>query len=329
MKASKKILITGAAGFIGYYASKAFLEEGFEVLGIDNINDYYSTDLKKFRLKDIRNHNKFNFLLQDLIDADKLSKTVDSFKPDVVIHLAAQAGVRYSLKNPKSYLDSNIISFFNLLEAIKNNSLEKFIFASSSSVYGNLTSVPYREDSSTDRPISLYAATKKANESLAYAFAVNSGIQTIGLRFFTVYGPKGRPDMAYFKFSELISNGKEITVFNEGKMSRDMTFIKDVVQGIIQAVKFKNFSKEIPYEIFNLGNDSPVETWDLINFIENFFGVKSKYNFKKNNTEVKKTWADISKAKKLLNYNPKTQFDEGMKLFLEWYVEFKEKDNQP
>ena len=215
------------------------------------------------------------------------------------------------------------------MEAIKNNSLEKFIFASSSSVYGNLTSVPYREDSSTDRPISLYAATKKANESLAYAFAVNSGIQTIGLRFFTVYGPKGRPDMAYFKFSELISNGKEITVFNEGKMSRDMTFIKDVVQGIIQAVKFKNFSEEIPYEIFNLGNDSPVETWDLINFIENFFGVKSKYNFKKNNTEVKKTWADISKAKKLLNYNPQTQFDEGMKLFLEWYVEFKEKDNQP
>ena len=323
MEKVNRILVTGSAGFIGYHVSKALLGEGFEVLGIDNINDYYSPELKKYRLKDLTKQKKFNFIKEDLINLDKVCKIVDSFKPEVVIHLAAQAGVRYSLKNPKSYLDSNLISFFNILEAIKIKRLKKFIFASSSSVYGNSTSVPYSEESPTDKPISLYAATKKANESLAYAFSLNSGIHTIGLRFFTVYGPKGRPDMAYFKFSDLINSGKEITIFNEGNMSRDMTYISDVVQGILQAIRFENFTKEIPYEIFNLGNDSPVSNWDLINFIEDFFEIKGKYKFQETNTEVKKTWADITKSKKLLNYAPDTKFEEGMKRFLDWYLDFK------
>ena len=322
MKEANKILVTGSAGFIGYHVCKTLLGEGYEVLGIDNINDYYSTELKEYRLKDLTAHKKFNFIKEDLVNLDEICKIVDAFKPEVVIHLAAQAGVRYSLKNPKSYRDSNLISFFNILEAIKVIGLKKFIFASSSSVYGNSASVPYSEESSTEKPISLYAATKKANESLAYAFSLNSGIQTIGLRFFTVYGPKGRPDMAYFKFSELISSGKEITIFNEGNMSRDMTYISDVVQGILQAIKFEHFTKEIPYEIFNLGNDSPVSNWDLINFIEDFFETKGKYKFQETNTEVKKTWADITKSRKLLNYIPNIKFEEGMKLFLDWYLDF-------
>ena len=207
---------------------------------------------------------------------------------------------------------------------MKDFKVDKFIFASSSSVYGNSSALPYSEDAPTNRPVSLYAATKKTNEILAHAFSFNTGTPTIGLRFFTVYGPKGRPDMAYFKFAKLISSNEEITVFNKGKMSRDMTYIDDVVQGITASVKFDKFTNTIPYELFNLGNNSPISTWDLIYCIEDFFGFKGNYIFEQSDTEVERTWADIKKPRKMLGYHPKTKFEDGMNYFLNWFIDYKE-----
>ena len=325
MRDKKRILITGAAGFIGFYASKRYLSADYEVMGLDSLNSYYDPNLKSIRLNELRDFDNFIFNALDLKDLDQLKEVFSSFKPEIVIHLAAQAGVRYSLINPQSYLDSNVVAFYNILECIKLIDLKKFVFASSSSVYGNSLNVPYAEVDDTSNPVSLYAATKKSNEVLAYSHAFNNNIPTIGLRFFTVYGPYGRPDMAYFKFADLISSNKKMVIYNEGKMSRDMTYIDDIVQGITQAVKFNEFTTDVPFEIFNLGNNSPVSTWKLVKYIEKYFEIKAEYTFEDSPIEVTETWANISKSKKLLDFEPSTKFEKGMDTFLEWFCLYKEK----
>jgi UDP-glucuronate 4-epimerase len=324
MKNNKRVLITGAAGFIGSYASKYYLNLGYEVIGLDNLNSYYDVDLKKIRLEELNNLNNFLFKKLDLINLEQLEEIFSIFKPEIVIHLAAQAGVRHSLVDPQSYLDSNVISFYNLLECLKKSPVKKFVFASSSSVYGNSSKVPYSESDKTSSPVSLYAATKKTNEVLAYSFAFNNSIPTIGLRFFTVYGPKGRPDMAYFKFADLISSNKEMTIYNEGKMSRDMTYIDDIIQGLSKAVSFDSFASETPFEIFNLGNNSPVSTWQLVQYIEKYFDKECNYSFQNSSIEVKETWANINKSEKLLEFAPTTEFSKGMTNFLDWFKRYKQ-----
>ena len=324
MKDNKKVLITGAAGFIGSYASKHYLNLGHDVIGVDNLNSYYDIDLKTLRLEELKNSNNFHFKKLDLMNLEQLEEIFFIFKPEIVIHLAAQAGVRHSLVDPESYLNSNVISFYNLLECIKKSPVEKFVFASSSSVYGNSSKVPYSESDKTSSPVSLYAATKKTNEVLAYSFAFNNSIPTIGLRFFTVYGPKGRPDMAYFKFADLISSNKEMTIYNEGKMSRDMTYIDDIIQGLSKAVSFDSFTSEIPFEIFNLGNNSPVSTWQLVQYIEKYFDKECNYSFQNSSIEVKETWANINKSEKLLEFVPTTEFSKGMESFLDWFKSYKQ-----
>ena len=259
-----------------------------------------------------------------MIDFNEMEELFFSFQPKIVLHLAAQAGVRHSLIDPKSYLDSNIISFYNLLECLKNSSIEKFVFASSSSVYGNSREVPYAESDETNSPVSLYAATKKSNEVLAHSFAFNTNIPTIGLRFFTVYGPQGRPDMAYFKFADLISSNKEIIIYNDGEMSRDMTYIDDIVQGISKAVSFEGFKNHTQFEVFNLGNNSPVSTWQLVKHIEKYFAKAADYSLENSHIEVKETWADLKKSENLLNYQPSTDFSYGMDKFLDWFRVYKE-----
>jgi UDP-glucuronate 4-epimerase len=323
MTQETRILVTGAAGFIGSFCSHALLKMGFKVLGIDNLNHYYDINLKEERLTTLFKHQNFSFEQVDLIDSLKVESIIKSFKPNIFLHLAAQAGVRYSLENPKAYIDSNIVAFSNILELLSDYKIEKFIFASSSSVYGNTSNIPFSEMQPTVSPTSLYAATKMSNELLAYSFAYNTNIPTIGLRFFTVYGPKGRPDMAYFKFADLISSHKKITVYNQGKMSRDMTYIDDIVNGTISAISFSDFGSKVDFEIFNLGNNSPIKTWDLIREIEGYFGYKSDYVYVDSSLEVKDTWADLSKSKKMLNYSPTTTFNDGIKSFLDWFTTYK------
>ena len=316
---SKLILITGAAGFIGSATAKYLLDNNFDVVGIDNINSYYDVSLKHERLAMLESHVNFRFFNADISDSHALKEIFSEIHPNIVINLAAQAGVRYSLENPQVYLESNLIGFFNILENVKNFGVERLIFASSSSVYGSSDETPYQTTAVTDKPVSLYAATKKSNEALAYAYSNIYKIPTIGLRFFTVYGPMGRPDMAYFKFANMISSGQEMVVYNEGKMSRDMTYIDDIVSGIVSSIDHNEFKEDPYYEIFNLGNNSPVSTWKLIECIETSLGKKAKYTFENSDIEVKETWADISKSTRYLNYNPQTSFEDGMRIFLEWY----------
>ena len=316
---NKIILVTGSAGFIGASLSKKLLENDYDLIGIDNVNDYYDVSLKKERLDILKSHEKFKFYETDIAKNDEIKDIFSKHKPDIVINLAAQAGVRYSLENPEAYVESNLLGFFNILENVKNLKCQRLIFASSSSVYGHSEEIPYKVDGCTDKPVSLYAATKKSNEALAYSYNNIYKIPTIGLRFFTVYGPMGRPDMAYFKFANMIASEEEITIYNEGKMSRDMTYIDDIVDGIISAIGFDKFSNDKSFEIFNLGNNAPISTWDLLNHIENSLGKKAIYKFEESEIEVKKTWADISRSTEYLNYNPSTSFKQGMDKFLDWY----------
>jgi UDP-glucuronate 4-epimerase len=316
---NKVLLITGSAGFIGSVTAKKLLMLGYQVIGIDNLNSYYDVSLKKERLEELEPHKNFKFFNIDIADSEKLTNLFQELRPNIVINLAAQAGVRYSLENPRAYLDSNLVGFFNILENVKNFNIERLIFASSSSVYGASSEIPYKVTTSTDSPVSLYAATKKSNESLAYAYSNICKIPVIGLRFFTVYGPMGRPDMAYFKFTNMIAKNKEMTIYNEGKMSRDMTYIDDIVDGVVSSISFDSFKEDSFYEVFNLGNDAPVSTWTLVEYIEKYIGQKAKYKFEFSEIEVKKTWADISKSRSGLNYNPKVSFEQGMDNFLSWY----------
>ena len=327
-----KILITGAAGFIGFHSCIKFLNEGFTVTGIDNLNSYYDVELKKNRIKEIKKglikkkqKKKFNFIKLDLKNYDKLEKIFTKNKFDFVLHLAAQAGVRYSLINPFSYLDSNIIGFFNVLQLSKNSKIKHFTYASTSSVYGGNKKMPFSEKDNTDIPLQLYAATKKSNELIAYSYSHLFKLKTTGLRFFTVYGPWGRPDMALFKFVKNIIKKKHIDIFNNGKHSRDFTYVDDIVQGIYKIIvsKNKNSNQKTPYQVFNIGRGKSEKLMDFIKEIENNLKIKSKKKFLPlQKGDVEKTYANTSKLFKNFNYKPKVPIKKGIKNFINWYIKY-------
>ena len=312
------ILVTGAAGFIGFYLSKSLLDDGFSVVGVDNLNDYYDINLKKERLAQIGNYENFIFKEVDISNRNKIKEVFLKFKPFKVINLAAQAGVRYSIENPYAYLDSNLVGFLNIIELCRHNNVEGLIYASSSSVYGSNTKIPFDVGDKTDNPISLYAATKKSNELIASTYSHLYGLNTTGLRFFTVYGPWGRPDMAYYIFTTNIINKKAISVFNNGKMKRDFTYIDDIISGLRAAI-----DKNYRCEIFNLGNNKSENLMNFINLIESELKIKAEIKFKPMQPgDVKETYAEISKSTNMLSYNPKISIEDGMKKFIVWYKKY-------
>lgn len=332
-----KILVTGAAGFIGYHLCEKLVALGHSVIGLDNLNDYYDVNLKQSRLKQLGisgalEHNasiesdihgdKFKFIKLDIEDRVNLSLLFEESSFDVVCNLAAQAGVRYSIEKPFVYAESNIIGFLNLLEACRNYNVKKLVYASSSSVYGLNDEIPFSIDDNVDKPISLYAATKKSNELMAHTYSHLFGINTIGLRFFTVYGPWGRPDMAMFLFTDAILNGKPLKIFNEGELYRDFTYIDDIVSGV-EATLLKNVEDAPLYQLYNIGNSTPVKLLDFVHEIENATGKEAEKEFMPMQPgDVEKTWADVSKLKKDYNYEPSTNIKEGISKFVEWYKQY-------
>tara|TARA_B100000989_G_scaffold294692_1_gene274265 strand:- start:194 stop:1141 length:948 start_codon:yes stop_codon:yes gene_type:complete len=311
-----KFLVTGSCGFIGFHLCKNLLEEEHDVLGIDNLNSYYDVYFKETRLNLLKKCKNFKFLKIDLTDKNFLNKAFDDFKPSIVVNLAAQAGVRYSSINPSAYIDSNILGFLNIINLCSEVEAEKLIYASSSSVYGSSREVPYKEGSNLD-PISLYGKTKLFNELISESYAQKNSFQTIGLRLFTVYGPYGRPDMAYFKFSKQIKENSKITIYNKGNMSRDMTYIDDIIEGIKLAIKADNLTN--PHEIFNLGNTKPIKTSYLLSLIENHYKKKALIDHEETEDEVEITHADINKANSMIGYLPATDIYEGMDNFFSWF----------
>lgn len=319
-----KVILTGAAGFIGSHLAKRLLETGVEVVGIDNINDYYDVSLKYHRLSLLEEYENFTFIRCDISNKDELNRIFEEHKADVVINLAAQAGVRYSIENPQVYIDSNVIGFFNVLEACRNNPVKHLVYASSSSVYGNSDKVPFSVDDRVDNPISLYAATKKSNELMAYTYSHLFGIPATGLRFFTVYGPAGRPDMAYFSFTKKILAGEPIKLFNYGELERDFTYVDDIVEGIM------NIIPTVPEErngarakVYNIGNNKPVALKEFVAAIEEAIGVKAKIEYLPMQPgDVYRTYADISELEKDFGFKPQTDIRTGLKRFAEWYKEY-------
>ena len=322
---SKRFLITGAAGFIGFHLAKRLLEHGAFVVGYDNLNDYYDLNLKENRLSILDEYPCFRFIRGDLSDEETLKALFMDVKPAIVINLAAQAGVRHSIDHPRVYIDSNIVGFFNILEMCRYNRVEHMVFASSSSVYGNQKKVPFAITDRVDQPISLYAATKKTNELMAYTYSHLYGIPTTGLRFFTVYGPYGRPDMAYFKFADLITKGKPIKVYNNGDMLRDFTYIDDIVSGVEHVIFSLPQSDEIGtrYKIYNIGNNKPVKLLDFITMLEEALGKKAiKEYLPMQLGDVYQTYADISELEKNFAFRPKIDLAEGLRRFAKWYKEY-------
>jgi UDP-glucuronate 4-epimerase len=312
------ILITGAAGFIGYHLCKKLLDEGNIILGVDNLNSYYNPKLKLNRLNQLKSYNNFKFEKIDISNRKLITSVFKKFKPNKVINLAAQAGVRYSLQNPYAYIDSNLVGFLNILELCRQNETEGFIYASSSSVYGENKKIPFSIKDRVDKPISLYAASKKANELIAYSYSHLYDLHTTGLRFFTVYGPWGRPDMAYYIFTKKILNEEPISVFNNGNMKRDFTFIDDIILGTKTAIE-KNYK----FEIFNLGNNKSINLLDFIKTIENKLNKKAIINFEPMQSgDVKETYADISESEEKLGFKPKISINEGIPKFIEWYKSY-------
>ena len=312
------ILITGAAGFIGYHLCKKLLEDENIILGIDNLNNYYNPMLKLNRLNQLKSYKNFEFNKIDIINRKLITSVFKKFKPNKVINLAAQAGVRYSLENPYAYIDSNLVGFLNILELCRQNETEGFVYASSSSVYGENNKIPFSIQDRVDKPISLYAASKKANELIAHSYSHLYGLHTTGLRFFTVYGPWGRPDMAYYIFTKKILNEEPISVFNNGNMKRDFTFIDDIILGTKAAIE-KNYS----FEIFNLGNNKSVNLLDFIKIIEKKLNKKAIINFQPMQSgDVKETYADISESEEKLGFKPKILIDEGIQKFIKWYKSY-------
>ena len=311
-----KILVTGSAGFVGANVSKALLERGDEVVGIDNFNDYYDISLKEYRNKELEGYENFKLYRVDIENLDELKKVFKENKIDRVCHLAAQAGVRYSIENPYMYGTTNVAGFINVIHLSKEANIKHFIYASSSSVYGDNEKIPYSETDSVENPISLYAATKRANELIAYTYHHLYNMNTIGLRFFTVYGPAGRPDMAYFKFANKMLRGEEIDVYNCGKeLKRDFTYVDDIVDGVLRAIDC-----DYEYEIFNLGKGSPDELGVFISLLEKHMGIKAKKKLlPMQKGDVMITYADTSKTEKMLGYKPSITLDEGLKRFVEWY----------
>ena len=317
MKKRNRILVTGCAGFIGMHLCNKLFQLGYNVIGIDNLNDYYDVNLKLKRLSFLQNNPSFTFLKTDISNKNKLEDVFKNHKPNKVVNLAAQAGVRYSLINPHSYMESNIFGFMNILECCRHYDVEGLVYASSSSVYGGNKKVPFSESDNVDSPVSIYAASKKANELMAHSYNHLFGIRSTGLRFFTVYGPWGRPDMAMYIFAYIILKNEPIEVFNNGQMKRDFTFIVDIVDGIVSSIK-KNYNKEI----FNLGNNKSEDLMDIVSMIEKKIGKKAKVLFKPMQLgDVEKTYADIESAKQKLGYSPKTDVQEGIDKFIDWFVE--------
>lgn len=326
-----KVLVTGVAGFIGYHLAQRLLAEGIQVYGIDNLNDYYDVNLKKDRLAQLHLKSGFTFQLLDLAQRDRMLELFQQHNFDYVVNLAAQAGVRYSLENPFAYADSNLAGFVNLLEGCRRSQIKHLVFASSSSVYGANIKVPFAVSDNVDHPISLYAATKKANELIAHVYSHLYNLQTTGLRFFTVYGPWGRPDMAYFKFVQAITEGKPINVYNFGKMKRDFTYIDDVIEGVIRVMykppqENSNGSAtttKAPYKIYNIGNNSPVELMTFIEVIEKALGKPAEKNLLPMQPgDVPCTYADVDNLTEDVGFKPTTPIDKGIYQFVQWYQEY-------
>ncbi len=316
----EKILVTGASGFIGMHICKNLLSDGFIIYGIDNMNDYYDSTLKEARLKILSEYENFTFKKLDICDSESVDSLFKEFKPSKVVNLAAQAGVRYSLENPDAYIQSNIVGFANIIEACKKNKVNGLIYASSSSVYGGNEDIPFSEKDNVDKPVSIYAASKKSNELMAYAYSHLYGLRTTGLRFFTVYGPWGRPDMAIYLFTEKIYNGEPIMVFNHGNMERDFTYIDDIVNGVRKAV-----DRNYECDIFNLGNNHSENLMNMIKVIEANLDIDAKLHFKDIQPgDVEKTFANIDYAKDKLNYSPKISIYDGIPKFISWYKSYKE-----
>ena len=319
-----KVFIRGCSGFIGYHLSSSLLKKNVEVYGVDNQNNYYDPRLKEFRLGLLKKYSNFSFKKIDLVDKKNLSLAVVNFKPDYLIHLAAQAGVRHSSKDPLSYMKSNLEGFINTIEVIKDLESKNFIYASSSSVYGGSKEIPFAEDRDQEIPISLYGYTKLINEQIAENYSNNFSINSIGLRFFSVYGPLGRPDMAYYSFTKDIDEGNEISIYNDGQMSRDMTYVSDIVEGILKSINRLGDKKRNKHEIFNLGNENPIKLGILLSKIESNLGKKAEIIHQTSNGEVENTFADLSKSKLVLGYRPKISFEDGMNEFYKWYKEYYE-----
>ena len=316
-----KVLITGAAGFIGFHLSKSLLEDGYEILGIDNINNYYDPNLKEARISILNDFSNFNLKKINIANKESLSKAFKSFKPNKVVNLAAQAGVRYSIENPFAYMESNLVGFLNIIELCRHNSVEGFIYASSSSVYGLNKKIPFNVEDRTDKPIALYGATKKSNELIAHAYSHLYNLNTTGLRFFTVYGPWGRPDMAMYIFTKNIIEKTPIPVFNNGDMKRDFTYIDDIISGTKSAL-----DNNYQCEVFNLGNHRSENLMDMIALIENEVGMKATIDFKPMQPgDVTESFADIQKSIDMLNFSPKVNIDVGIKKLVNWFINYHNK----
>lgn len=332
-----RILVTGCAGFIGYHLAQKLLLSGYTVIGIDNLNDYYSPALKRARLTQlgidtsriientpVYGKNGICFIQADINDISLYTKILKNENIHAICHLAAQAGVRYSIENPEKYISSNIDGFFRIIEYCRAHPKIKLVFASSSSIYGNNTSVPYKETDMTDTPVSLYAATKKANELIAHSYSALYGIHAIGLRFFTVYGPWGRPDMAPFLFTDAIMNHRKVKLFNHGNMSRDFTYIDDITQGICNVLLNDPADKSLPlFRIYNIGNSMPVQLEHFISTIERITGKKAEKIYEvMQSGDVKDTWADTSLLRRDYGYAPNTSIDDGLTAFIRWYKDY-------
>lgn len=339
---NKTILITGCAGFIGFYLSKKVLESksNCKIIGIDNINDYYDVNLKRYRLNELNNYSDFDFYKGDLSDKKFVEEIFEKQKPEIVVNLAAQAGVRYSIDHPDVYIESNIIGFYNILEVCRNNPVEHLVYASSSSVYGGNTKIPFSTDDKVDNPVSLYAATKKSNELLAHCYSKLYNIPTTGLRFFTVYGPAGRPDMAYFKFTNQLINGEKIKIFNYGNCKRDFTYIDDIVEGIMKVMECPPEKKDgkdglpiPPYKLYNIGNSTPENLLDFVQILQEELiraeVLPEDYDFEAHKElvpmqpgDVPVTYSDTSDLERDFGFKPHTPLREGLRKFAQWYKEF-------
>lgn len=336
---SNSILITGSTGFIGFHLARKLMDnDNYEVIGIDNLNDYYGENLKESRLEILNQFENFHFHKVDLKDKEDVNAIFKEYHPDYVINLAAQAGVRYSIENPYAYVDSNLIGFVNILEACRNFPVKHLLYASSSSVYGGNKVAPFSTNHNVDHPVSLYAATKKSNELMAHTYSHLYGIPTTGLRFFTVYGPYGRPDMAYYSFTQDILAGKSIKVFNHGKMERDFTYVDDIVEGIEKLIplvpqpnpnwdesKDELSTSFAPYKIYNIGNNNPVPLMRFINALESALGQEAeKIYLDMQPGDVLRTYADVSDLEKDINFKPSTSIEDGLQKFVDWYKEYYE-----
>jgi len=332
-RSPKRILVTGAAGFIGFHLAQRLLERGDQVVGLDNLNDYYDVSLKEARLNILSGKENFTFSKIDLSDREAVARLFSNEQFDAVVNLAAQAGVRYSLTNPHAYIDANLVGFMNILEGCRHQQVGHLVYASSSSVYGANTAMPFSVHDNVDHPVSLYAASKKANELMAHTYSHLYQLPTTGLRFFTVYGPWGRPDMALFLFTKAILTGRPIDVFNFGKMRRDFTYIDDIVEGVVRvtdqpatadpdwsADRPDPGSSAAPYRVYNIGNNSPVELMDLIVTLEKALGMKAEKNMMPIQPgDVPATWADVDDLTRDVGFKPQTPIEDGVRRFVEWY----------